>query len=477
MRMTRWQRVIVCAALVLLAPRPTGAEESRSPNVVLVVVDTLRADRLGSYGNRRGLTPFLDDLAKRSHVFTRAYAQAPWTNPSVASLFTSRYQSQHGITEFQSVLAADEQTLAEALRDAGYATGGFSANGLLSRRAGFDQGFDAYRAFLQLGGAADRLMRPAKRAAEITAEGLRWLDEVRASRGAVPVFLYLHYMEPHTPYAPPPALLERVRGARAPLDIEALNRAVILANLTPPSPEALRDMQDAYDAEVMAIDEGLRALAAALDARGMLETSLLVVTADHGEEFEEHGGMGHGRTLYDEVLRVPLVIRTPGQTRGVAVERLVSSVDVAPTVLEVAGVPPRATFEGVSLARDLTARRTGSALRRWFARLLDDRPAPIVLSERRPQQAAEVRGPTHEDAVVSGWGKVIRSSDGSRAFYALDVDPGERRPDRVDEGEREHLSARLQTMRERAERNRTRAETHALDERTRGMLRALGYAD
>jgi arylsulfatase A-like enzyme len=476
MPFSRARRAILCATVALVATAAWSADVRR-PDVVLVVVDTLRADRLGAWGNRRGLTPFLDELAGRAHVFTRAYAQAPWTNPSVASLFTSRYQSQHGITEFLSVLAADEQTLAEALGEAGWATGGFSANGLLSRRAGFDQGFDAYRSFLQLGGAEDRLLRPAKRADEITAEGMRWLDEVRASRPDVPVFLYLHYMEPHTPYAPPPALLERVRGPGAPLDLGALNRAVVLANLTAPAPAVLRDIQDAYDAEVLAIDEGLRALAAALDARGLLETSLLVVTADHGEEFQEHGGMGHGRTLYDEVLHVPLVIRTPGQGRGVVVDRLVSSVDVAPTILEVAGVPPRPTFEGVSLARDLTARGTPSSLRRWLARLFDDRPAPVVFSERRPQQAGAVRGPTHEDAVVSGWGKVIRSSDGSRAFYALDVDPGERRPDRVDEGEREHLDDRLRAMRARAERNRTPAETHAIDERTRGMLRALGYAD
>jgi arylsulfatase A-like enzyme len=170
-------------------------------------------------------------------------------------------------------------------------------------------------------------------------------------------------------------------------------------------------------------------------------------------------------------------VRTPEQTRGVVVDRLVSSVDVAPTVLEVAGVPARPTFEGVSLARDLAAREGRSRLRRWLARLFDDRPAPVVLSERRPQQLTEVRGPTHEDAVVSGWGKVIRSTDGSRTYYALDVDPGEQRPNRVDAGEREHLDDRLRAMRERAERDRTPAETHALDERTRGMLRALGYAD
>jgi len=182
-----WWRTIVVVLVAASVSNTTRAAHAGLPDVVLIVIDTLRADRLGVYGNERGLTPFLDAFARGAHVFERAYAQAPWTNPSVASLFTSRYLSQHGVVGFDSVLAAEETTLAEVLKQAGYGTGAFSANGLISRKAGFDQGFDVYRAHLTIVPPAERFTRPAKRADEITGEALAWLDTLGRPGARPPV--------------------------------------------------------------------------------------------------------------------------------------------------------------------------------------------------------------------------------------------------------------------------------------------------
>src|SRR5262245_40087556 len=192
----------VCLGAVLLC-MAAGCTRRSAPNIVLIVVDTMRADRLGAYGNQRGLTPFMDSLASRGYVFHNAYAQSSWTNPSVASILTSRFQSQHGIITFESVLADAELTLPEVLKRHGYTTGFFSANGLISKRMGFAQGYDQYRSILVKATVAPRHMWVPERAARINGEALAWLDTLPTSGGA-PVFLHLHYMEPHSPYAPKP---------------------------------------------------------------------------------------------------------------------------------------------------------------------------------------------------------------------------------------------------------------------------------
>ena len=162
----------------------------------------------------------------------------------------------------------------------------------------------------------DRFRVPAKRAGEVTNEALNWLESVRRERPGTPVFLYLHFMEPHAPYAPPREMLDRVRGSKPPVDVNRVNEQAIAANLKAPPPEVLENIRDLYDAEVLAIDAALQRLMEALEHRGVDDRALVIVTADHGEEFEDHGSMGHGKTLYGEVLHVPLIVLTPGQTRA-----------------------------------------------------------------------------------------------------------------------------------------------------------------
>jgi len=174
--------------VLLVAMGPLPGCSSSPPDVIIVLIDTLRYDRLGAYGSKRGLTPFLDSFAEQAYVFERAYAQSSWTNPSVASLFTSRYQWQHQLTELGSVLGPEEITLAELLGSHGYASAGFCANILVSHRSGFDQGFDLFRTMAERNFAKGR-------AAHVNHEALAWLDEHTAGEGSrAPVFLYLHYM-------------------------------------------------------------------------------------------------------------------------------------------------------------------------------------------------------------------------------------------------------------------------------------------
>ena len=470
-------RVLLLASLLAgVGCRGAAAPPATRPNVLLVVIDTLRADRLGVYGNTRGLTPFLDALAARGYVVRRARAQAPWTNPSVASILTSRYQSQHGVVDYRSVLPAAELTLAEVLKADGYATAAFSSNGLIGESLGFGQGFDRFEAHLLVTGDDPTYLRIPVRADRIGAEALAWLDGVRRDGPAkAPIFLYLQLMEPHSPYAPPPALLERVRGSAPPVDLRRASEAMYIDTGTPVGAVELDEIRDAYDASVLAVDEALSAFFAALEARGFFENAIVVVTADHGEEFQEHGGRGHGKTLFDEAIHVPLLVLATGRAGSGVVERLVSSVDVAPTILELAGLPVPSRFAGVSFAADMNA-GMWSRLRRALGRLAGRGPAPASYSELlAPPGEESARGTGHERALVLDDLKLVRWRDGEQRFYDLEVDPGEQEPNIVEDPDRARLEGRLAEVQAHAERDPSPAEVQMPDARTREALEALGY--
>jgi arylsulfatase A-like enzyme len=473
--MCRLVGLLACVVMAACAPRPVP---TRRPNVLLVVIDTLRADRLGAYGSTRGFTPFLDEFATAHHVVRQTRAQASWTNPSVASLLTSRWPSQHGIVDYRSALAESEQTLAETLRQAGYATGGFSANGLIGASLGFGQGFDRYQAHLLTQGTDPTYLRIPIRADAIGREALGWLDTLRAGpQRDAPVFVYLQLMEPHAPYAPPPDMLARVRGTRPPIDLARVSEAMFVGPLEPIDPEHLQEIVDAYDASVMAVDAALEAFFGALRERHFLDDAIVVITADHGEELQEHGLRGHGRTLYDEVLRVPLLVGVPGGTSRGTVEHGVSLIDIAPTVLELAAIPVPASFEGTSFARELDV-SLGSRLRRLVYRVVTGGSESVTYSEhlRPPGEAPNPRTP-HERAVVVEGAKLISWRGGEQEVYDLAFDPAEQTPNVVDEADRVRLEERLDAMRTRAERNRSTAEQRIPDARTREALQALGYLE
>jgi arylsulfatase A-like enzyme len=459
-----WLLLAVC---LLAACKQPGAS---NPNVVVVVIDTLRADRLGVLGNTRGLTPFLDSLADRSVVFHRAYAASCWTQPSVASLFTSRFQSQHGIVSPASKLDPSEVTLAEVLQEHGYSTAAFSANGLIAAIHGYGQGFDTYKALFgkQSPRNAKRLVK--YRAEEINAMARAWLDQLPAA-GNKPFFLYLQYLEPHTPYAAPDEMLRRTFGDRPHPDLEKITLEMQFGNWAAPDPPTLRDIVDAYDAEVASADAGVRELYAILQERHLLDNTVVVVTADHGEGLLDHGLLGHGGTLYEEVIHVPLLVVPPGGVARLDVQRPVSLLDVAPTLLDVAGIAAPPPFEGHSLGPVLW-----QAEHPWRARVRapwahEAKPLPVFSEHIVPADSADQRIRPHERAIIVEQAKLIVGVNGERESYDLAADPGEHTP--LLEAEATRLGDVLVAFRESVAKP-TQA-TPAIDPELRARLRALGY--
>jgi arylsulfatase A-like enzyme len=433
------------------------------------VLDTMRADRLAPWGETRRLAPFLESLAERGTVFRHAYAQTSWTAGSVASIFTSRYLLQHGVTAFNKKLPDSEVTLAETLKAAGYNTGAFSANGLITPNLNFNQGYDIYRAYAVKITSEPNFMWFPPRADFVNAEALKWLD--LQPRNA-PFFLYLQYMEPHTPYDPPAELLAKLRGTEPGPSMKEVNAAAWMGNSFAPNPMMMQAIQDYYDAAIMAMDAEIAKLFGELEARGLLRNTLIVITADHGEEFREHGIMGHGKSLYDIVLHVPLIIVPPGGGRATVRDEVVQLVDVAPTVVDWAGSEPPATFEGRSLRPWVETGR-----RSFFARDAQPPPPRPALSELERLAEGDAKVIKHHRAFLDPERrKTIRRFEGDPLWFDQQADPGETDPNALAPAQRDALSEGLDGLLGRLQQRTGNATTIELDAETRERLKALGYA-
>jgi arylsulfatase A-like enzyme len=462
-------RPTVVAGLVLALVACEAPRETRPPDVFMVVVDTLRADRFGATRRGTSLTPFLDELARTSTVFHDAYSTSPWTSPSVASLFTSRYPSQHGVQDFESALPGGEETLAEILAANGIVAGGFSSNLLVGRSRGFQQGFRFFRA---LGTRDVGSQHRSERAVDAARRAIRWIDE-RPETPRERLFVYLHVMDPHAPYAPDRNARARVFGSDPEPDVDAVNE-VMRHHTTTPIPESTRRAVVAlYDAEVSSTDTALELFFSALAERGRLDDSIVIVTADHGEELWDHGMFGHHHSLYAEVLRVPLLIRMPGQMRRRDVFEAVSLLDVAPTVLDLLGVAAPSRFEGRSLVPWLEGSPPAEdALGRIVG-------AELLLPPK-------LRRTPHERTVIVGDKQLIRNFDGVE--HVLDLAPVDAgtpgdaaNASRVRPEERAALRDEIDRLIAHvtdpdAPRQGARQRVE-LDEAERAELRALGYLE
>jgi arylsulfatase A-like enzyme len=298
-----------------------------APLAIVYLVDTLRADHTTPYGYARDTTPELLAFSKDAVVFEQAIAQASWTKPSVASILTSQLPGIHRAVQLRDPLDSGQLTLAERLQARGFATGAAIANWVIySEGNNFEQGFDV---FTGLHGAGDR---PSKLvdAAPVVDAALRWID----SRRGFPTFLYVHTMDPHVPYRPPPPF-----GARfEPPPASGRDAADPRTDYREP---ADRDRLVAqYDGEIAYGDQEFGRFVRELKKRGLYDGALVVFLADHGEEFQDHGGWLHGRSVFDELVRIPLVVKLPrGNHAGERVRAQVQSVDVLPTVLQAVGLP------------------------------------------------------------------------------------------------------------------------------------------
>jgi arylsulfatase A-like enzyme len=303
------------------------APRDDSPLVVVYLVDTLRADHTGPYGYPRNTTPHLTAFARDAVVFEQAIAHASWTKPSVASLMTSLLPGQHRAVQLRDPLDASHLTLAEMMHAKRYATGAAIANSVIyGAESSFDRGFDY---FAGLHGEDDR---PSKlvNADVVVDAALAWLD----ARRGLPTFLYVHTMDPHVPYAPPPPFDMMFEPHPAPGHPAADPRTDYKEPLDRERMIAQYDGDIAYgDREFGRFVQGLR-------ARGLYERALVVFLGDHGEEFLDHGQWLHGRSVFDELVHIPLLVKFPGQRNaGRRVAQQVQEVDILPTVLENQGLP------------------------------------------------------------------------------------------------------------------------------------------
>jgi choline-sulfatase len=314
MRVLQWS-----LSLVLLAESALAAPAAR-PNVILITVDTARADRMGFLGSKRGLTPNLDALAGQGVVFNRAYSQVPLTAPSHVTILTGTYPQFHHVNDFGMPLAKNLPYLPQVLHDHGYKTAAFVGSVVLDPKSGsapgFDRGFDTYDADFRVRQPGDdRYQTIERRGGDVVAHALAWLKD--HPRG--PFFLWIHLFDPHAPY-------------------------------DPPEPFKSRYASDLYDGEIAYADSALGTLLGQVRTRGLFDSALIAVMADHGEAFGEHGERNHGIFLYDETIHVPLLLKMPAKrSGGTRVDVRVGLVDVMPTILQTLGIPAPHAVQGESL--------------------------------------------------------------------------------------------------------------------------------
>lgn len=447
--------------LLLSSPRIHSTRHA-APNVLLVVVDTLRDDGLHHAGNPRETSPNLDRFAMEAVQFTRAYAPSSWTHPSVGSLLSGWSPWEHGLGSGPAgTTSLDPKTplLAEDFRRRGYATAAVSNNRIVSPDEGFDRGFDHFdlRCFeeYQIYGAQ-----------RVSRYGLEWLERHREG----PFFLYLHYFDPHDRYQAPPPFTRRFvdPGLQARVEhhdilqgrpnafrkeVAADNPKVVVR------PKHLKYLRALYDGEVSYVDHWLGRVLDQLDDWGLREETIVVITSDHGEEFYEHGFFKHGHSLYDELVSVPLLLRVPGS--GIEPQRRnepVSLMDLAPTLRSLAGLE---TIE-------VTGRDLAPALREGGD--LPPRPLLLTTYSRAPGEWAGRR----RGLVEWPWKWIENTDDGSQELYDLEADPGERENRAAD------LPERVAAMQARCEgiygpMRTTNADSATVDPARLEKLKAMGY--
>ncbi|HEY3571431.1 MAG TPA: sulfatase [Thermoanaerobaculia bacterium] len=423
--------------------RTTGP---RPRNVILYLVDTLRADHLGCYGYSRPVSPHIDAFARQAVTFRHTVAQSSWTRPATTTILTGLLPRTHGVNGRRDKLSEQALTLAEMLQARGYQTAGFVTNGNVARSFGLAQGFETYE------------LLPGKHSAatDVNAAAAGWLES--EWKKDAPFFLYLHTVEPHAPYTPPAPFRERFAPE---VHDELLTRMRVFHRLEDgslaPTPELRQSLLDLYDAEIAANDAAFGDLIDLLARRGLWEDTVVVFISDHGEELFEHGGWEHGKTLHGEVLDVPLIVRAPGAAAR-TVQRQVQQVDVAPTVLNLLGLPIPPVVEGHSLLPWMTGTAPG------------DDPDAEAYSwlDQHGFRAASVTTPA--------WRMIEdRAPNASRSLYDRKADPGEHRDLADGRAVRTgYLRAHLLAA-ERRRKGALQAGTAVLDEELRKELQALGY--
>ncbi len=344
---------LAAAGTACHSPRPVTAENP--VNVLVIMLDTVRVDRLSTYGYERQVSPHLDALAGEGVRFDRFFSSSSWTLPAHASLFTGLYPARHGATQENLELRREHVTLAERFAQAGYSTFGASSNSVVSEDSGLARGYsefvEAFRPAVYERFGGERHLNRAAFA--------EFLDERPRDH---PFFAFLNFVEPHLPYNPPRPVRSRfLREGYAESDVERAVKLRMKDHYLLPAglpPETLRILSDLYDAEIALLDAHLGSLIDDLRARQLLEGTLIVVLSDHGENLGDHGHLAHVFSIHNTLLHVPLVVRFPdGDLAGTVRADVAEIRDLYPTLLRYCGIP----FEDRGYGRDLFAPDAGAS--------------------------------------------------------------------------------------------------------------------
>ncbi len=448
----------IAAVVVLLGLKAVAFLERSNPkeetNVIVILIDALRSDHLGCYGYKLPTSPAMDKLARESLLFRHSFSQSTHTKPSISSLFTSLYPSQHNVMLgnrhdasgrfYSDVLDDSLKTLAEFLHGAGFNAAGFLEQGQLHSYMGFSQGFTYYNSYL-------------KGAREINGDFFRWLPENKHRK----FFAYLHYLDVHAPYAPSERYKKMFVKQKSDhiipsqvADWRKFKRQfdAIKDELTEADIDQLKAL---YDAEIRELDDQLAVLFERLKEAGVYDKSLIILTADHGDSFMEHGEIDHGTTLYEEVLRVPLMVRFPGGRYAGVSDVNAETIDLLPTILDFFNIDAKEdTLMGQSLLAVVDSSRT-------FA----ERP---VFSERL--QLLSLREGNYKF--------IYNTNEEKGQLYDLSTDPGEH-ANLYDRAEDRQVAQRLQkkllAWHDRVKRARRTSGSVPLDKSTIEKLKGLGY--
>jgi arylsulfatase A-like enzyme/Tfp pilus assembly protein PilF len=410
-------------ALVVLKPKPVLIVRGGDLNVLLLTLDTTRADRLGCYGYAKARTPNLDAIARNGIRFARAYAPVPLTLPSHASILTGLTPLAHGVRNNGSyVLSQDKLTLAEILRDKGAATGAFVSSFSVDSRFGLDQGFDVYDDHFQEG-SPFKALNAERKAEQVLVPFTAWLDRIKDER----FFAWVHFFDPHLPYSPPSPYRERFEA-------------------------------DPYDGEISYMDFVVGEVLGKIRDRNILAKTLIVVAGDHGESFGEKGESGHGVFLYEPALRVPLLFYAEGRLPfNRVVETRVRLIDVLPTVLDLLGLAPPSGVQGQSLLPSLQKK---------------GKDADVYIETLYPR---ENFGWAPLTGIVSGKWKFIQAP--KPELYDLAADAAEEKNQAGnDPGQAESLKKRLAAIVQSAGES-AEAVPRELSADEKARLRSLGYVD
>ncbi|MHC5209192.1 MAG: sulfatase family protein [Planctomycetota bacterium] len=440
--------LVCCATLACGGPADPAHEPAR--NLLLISIDTLRPDGLGCYGNARPTSPTLDALAAAGVLFEDVTATSPWTLPSHASLLTGIYPNRHGLKSHRLRLPAELSTWAEVLEARGVKTAAIVNSHNVGERYGLQRGFRDFEHVQEV----VELREPTA----VEERALQWIEEHDGS----PFFLFLHFYDVHSDYASLPEYEAHFASSSdSHLDGSTKQLLAFRKGLVDIDPDDARHLLDLYEAGIRQMDDGLGRILAALEERDLRRDTLIVVVSDHGEEFLEHGGVLHGRTQYQELLRVPWILAGPGVRAGERVSTPVSLVDVMPTCLALLGLEPPAGLDGLDVS---DAWRTDAGA---YAGA-DGR---VIFGGADHNNAA---GDDVTRSARSGRYKLILDRvTGTSALYDVVADPGER-----DDISAEHaeLAAMLRTQLERYEAHQAQGDSlPALTPEETERLRALGY--